>query len=39
MMGGMGTSADADGAPAGQGPALCLPKPSGPCPVGTRPCG
>ncbi len=35
MMGGMGTSAGAAGAPAGQGPALCLPKPSGPCPVGT----
>ena len=35
MMGGMGTSAGAADAPAGQGPALCLPKPSGPCPVGT----
>ncbi|HEX3965134.1 MAG TPA: alpha/beta hydrolase, partial [Trebonia sp.] len=31
----MGTSAGAAGAPAGQGPTLCLPKPSGPCPVGT----
>src|SRR5580692_706944 len=35
MMGGMGTSADAAGAPAGQRPALCLPEPTGPCPVGT----
>jgi predicted dienelactone hydrolase len=35
MMGGMGTSAGAADAPAGQGPALCLPKPSGPRPVGT----
>src|SRR6202035_968987 len=32
MMGDMGASA---GAPGGQGPALCLPEPSGPCPVGT----
>src|ERR1700753_1141154 len=31
MMGDMGASA---GAPGGQGPALCLPEPSGPCPVG-----
>jgi dienelactone hydrolase len=35
MMGGMGTSADAAGASAGQGPALRLPKPTGPCPAGT----
>ena len=35
MMGGMGTSADAADVPAGQGPALCLPEPTGPCPVGT----
>jgi dienelactone hydrolase len=35
MMGGMGTSADAADAPGGQGPALCLPEPTGPCPVGT----
>ena len=35
MMGGMGTPADAAGAPAGQGPALCLPEPTGPCPAGT----
>src|SRR5580692_3558677 len=35
MMGGMGTSADAAGAPGGQGPALCLPEPTGPCPAGT----
>jgi dienelactone hydrolase len=35
MMGGMGTSADADGGPGGQGPALRLPEPTGPCPVGT----
>ena len=35
MMGGMGTSADAADAPAGQGPALCLPEPTGPCPAGT----
>ena len=34
MMGAMETSADADGVPAGQGPALCLPEPTGPCPVG-----
>ena len=31
MMGGMGSPAD----PAGQGPALCLPEPTGPCPAGT----
>jgi predicted dienelactone hydrolase len=35
MMGGMGTPADAAGAPAGQGPALCLPEPTGPCLAGT----
>jgi dienelactone hydrolase len=35
MMGGMGTSADAADAPAGQGPALCLPEPTGLCPAGT----
>jgi predicted dienelactone hydrolase len=35
MMGGMGTSADAADAPAGEGPALCLPEPTGPCPAGT----
>lgn len=35
MMGGMGTSADADDAPAGPGPALCRPAPTGPCPAGT----
>ena len=35
MMGGMGASADAGGAPGGQGPALCLPEPTGPYPVGT----
>ena len=35
MMGGMGTSADAAGAQAGQGPALCLPEPTGPYPAGT----
>jgi dienelactone hydrolase len=35
MMGGMGTSAGAADAPAGQGPALCLPEPTGPCPAGT----
>jgi dienelactone hydrolase len=31
----MGTSADAGGAPGGQGPALRLPEPTGLCPVGT----
>jgi dienelactone hydrolase len=31
----MGTSADAPGAPAGQGLALCLPQPTGPYPAGT----
>jgi hypothetical protein len=31
----MGTSADAAAAPAGQGPALRLPGPTGPCPAGT----
>jgi dienelactone hydrolase len=35
MMYGMEASADAAGAPAGQGPALCLPEPTGPSPVGT----
>jgi hypothetical protein len=35
MIGGMGTSADAGDAPAGQGPTLYLPEPTGPCPVGT----
>ena len=35
MMGAMDTSADAGGVPAGQGPALCLPEPTGPRPVGT----
>jgi len=35
MMGGMGSPADAAGAPAGQRPALCLPEPTGPCPAGT----
>jgi dienelactone hydrolase len=35
MMGGMGTSADAGAVPAGQGPTLYLPEPTGPCPVGT----
>ena len=35
MMGGMGTSADAGDAPAGPGPALCLPEPTGPRPAGT----
>jgi dienelactone hydrolase len=35
MIGGMGTPADAAGAPAGQGPALRLPEPTGPCPAGT----
>ena len=35
MMGGMGSPADAGDAPAGQGPALCLPEPTGPCPAGT----
>jgi dienelactone hydrolase len=34
MMGGMGTSADAAGAPARQGRALCLPEPTGPGPAG-----
>jgi dienelactone hydrolase len=34
MMGGMGASADAGGALAVPGPALCLPEPTGPCPVG-----
>ncbi len=34
-MGGMGTSADAGDAPAGPGPALCLPEPTGSGPVGT----
>jgi dienelactone hydrolase len=34
MMGGMGTSADDGDAPAGQGPALRLPEPTGPCPAG-----
>ena len=31
----MGTSADAAGTPGGQGPTLCLPEPTGPCPAGT----
>ena len=35
MMGGMGTSADAGDAPAGQGRTPSLPEPTGPCPVGT----
>jgi dienelactone hydrolase len=35
MMGGMGTSADAGDAPAGQGHTLYLPEPTGPGPVGT----
>ncbi len=35
MMGGMGPSADAARAPAGQGPTLCLPEPTAPYPVGT----
>jgi dienelactone hydrolase len=35
MMGGMGTPADAGDAPARPGPALCLPEPTGPGPVGT----
>jgi dienelactone hydrolase len=35
MMGGMGTSADAGDAPAGQRPTLYLPEPTGRCPVGT----
>ena len=35
MMGGMGTSADAADAPAGQGHTPYLPEPTGPCPVGT----
>ena len=34
-MGGMGTSADAGDAPAGPGPTLWLPEPTGPYPVGT----
>jgi len=34
MMGGMGTSAGAGDPPAGQGPVLHLPEPSGPLPVG-----
>jgi dienelactone hydrolase len=34
MMGGMGTSADAGGAPAGRGSTLCLPEPTGPCRAG-----
>ena len=35
MIGGMGTSADAGDAPAGQGHTPSLPEPTGPCPVGT----
>ena len=35
MMGGMGVPADPADAPAGQGPALCLPEPTGPYPAGT----
>ena len=35
MMGGMGTSAEAGNAPTGPRPALCLPEPTGPGPVGT----
>jgi hypothetical protein len=35
MMGSMGTSPEADDASAGQEPALRLPEPTGPCPVGT----
>ena len=35
MMGGMGTPADAGDAPTGPRPALCLPEPTGPGPVGT----
>ena len=35
MMGGMGASADAADALAGQGPTPYLPEPTGPCPVGT----
>ncbi|TCC54077.1 alpha/beta hydrolase [Kribbella capetownensis] len=35
MIGGMGTSADAGDASAGQGHTLSLPEPTGPCPVGT----
>ena len=35
MIGGMATSADTGDAPAGPGPAPCLPEPTGPCPVGT----
>ena len=34
MMVGMGASADAAGASAGRGPALCLPQPTGPYPAG-----
>ena len=34
MMGAMGTSADAGRVPVGPGPALYLPEPTGPCPVG-----
>ncbi len=35
MIGGMGTSADAVDAPAGEGRTPYLPEPTGPCPVGT----
>jgi dienelactone hydrolase len=35
MMGGMGTFADAGGASAAPGHALCLREPTGPCPAGT----
>ena len=35
MIGGMGASADAGDALAAQGPAPCLPEPTGPCPPGT----
>jgi len=35
MMGGMGTSADTGDAPLAPGHTLCLPEPTGPCPVGT----
>ena len=35
MIGGMGTSADAGDAPAGQGHTPYLPEPTGPCPAGT----
>jgi dienelactone hydrolase len=34
-MGGMGTSAGAGDVPAGRGPTLCLPEPTGPYPAGT----